>query len=205
MGNAVGECTPHLATSSKAPDCSPAAECCTPHLCGRNVDALDDRECADILLVNGTQRGDLPDVKRALAMGASPNTPAGLSLRMGEPTGGRKKQQLMTPLMRACWLGHEDIMMTLLEARASPCQCDSHGWSALCHALGAGELQLARQLAEQLDPAKLQSQKDTIHKLRSEVVMKCEKDVGKDVADFVRRELDPPGFFAPAAGPAPGG
>merc|ERR1740121_649465 len=103
-----------------------APECCTPQMCNRGVDALDDKECADILLVNGTVRGDLKDVRRALEMGASPNTLAGLTLKMGEPTKGRRKGAAlhMTPLMRACEHGHEDVMLCLLEAKASPLQCD---------------------------------------------------------------------------------
>merc|ERR1712232_26298 len=98
--------------------------------------------------------------------------------KMGEPTKGRRKGAAMhmTPLMRACEHGHEDIMLCLLDARASPMQCDSHGWSALCYALGAGEVSLARTLLNHIDRKKLRSQKDLVHRLRREVLAKCEKE-----------------------------
>merc|ERR1712048_1064343 len=102
----------------------------------------------------------------------------------------------ITPLMRACEQGHEDIMLCLLEARASPVQCDSHGWSALCHALGAGEVELARRLTDCIDKKTLKVQKDTVHKLRKEILVKCEREAGKDAMMEVQRHLEPSGFLA---------
>merc|ERR1719385_128653 len=99
MGNIQGECTPHLVK----PQTLHGPECCTPQLCGRGLEV----------------------VQRALDLGASPNTTAGLTLKMGEPTKGKKRNLHVTPLMRACKLGREDIVATSMEAKASPIQCDS--------------------------------------------------------------------------------
>ncbi|CAE8630024.1 unnamed protein product, partial [Polarella glacialis] len=85
-------------------------EYCQAELCSQRVDALTDEECADILLVNATIRGELFDVQRALEMGASPNTIAGLGLKQGDHKKGKRRNgeaMHVTPLMRACELGHQ--------------------------------------------------------------------------------------------------
>merc|ERR1719215_107906 len=191
----ASECTPQMAVP-KHTECTPhmAPECCQPHMCVRGVDALDDRECADILLVNGAVRGEVVDVRRALEMGASPNTLAGLTLKMGEPTKGRRRGTAVhtTPIMRCCENGHEDVMLCLIEAKASPVQCDSHGWSALCYALGAGEMKLAQLLWSRIDKKKHRSQRELVQKLSKELIAKCEREVGKEAANKVQQELDHP-------------
>merc|ERR1719498_1378290 len=146
-------CTPTLASAGCSPSLSTQPGCqlprakpeecfdpCTPALAGRSLAPLSDQECADIALVQATVRGEVADVVRALSLGASPNTIAELTLRMGEPKKGRRGRAAhMTPLMRACELGHEDVVVQLLSAKASAVQCDSHGWTPLAHALAAGE------------------------------------------------------------------
>merc|ERR1719254_82836 len=107
---------------------------------------------------------------------------------MGEPTKSRRRSgtaQHLTPLMRASEMGHEDIIDCLLEARASPTQCDSHGWTPLCYALAAGEVGVARVLANRLDKTKLRAQKEIIHKHRSDVLTKCEKEAGTEASQIV--------------------
>eukprot|EP00443_Scrippsiella_acuminata_P080509 CAMPEP_0115529652 /NCGR_PEP_ID=MMETSP0271-20121206/84066_1 /TAXON_ID=71861 /ORGANISM="Scrippsiella trochoidea, Strain CCMP3099" /LENGTH=198 /DNA_ID=CAMNT_0002961709 /DNA_START=17 /DNA_END=610 /DNA_ORIENTATION=+ len=190
MGNVQGECTPHLVKPENHP------ECCTPHVCGQGIDPLDDRECADILLVNGTVRGELDDVRRALEMGASPNTVASLCLKMGEPAKGKRKScaKYITPLMRASELGHEDVVVTLMEARASPVQCDR----PLCYALGAAQLDVARRLLELSDVKKRKAQKDNAMKLHTEIIAKCEEDMSKEAADLVDKEFATLGLLANA-------
>lgn len=203
-------CTPSLALPP-APGCTPPRgsakhleECfdpCTPALAGRTLDPLTDQECADIALVQATVRGESSDVIRALAMGASPNTIAELTLRMGEPSkkkrGGRAAH--MTPLMRACELGHEDIVLQLLKARASPLQCDSHGWTPLCHALGAGEVAIARLIAQQ-PGFKLERQREICRKLEGEILMKCRNEASEEALSAVEMELGPGGLLDPGEG-----
>lgn len=190
-------CTPTLAPNTNAN--LKGEECfdpCTPALANRALDPLSDQECADIALVQATVRGEAHDVVRALSLGASPNTIAELTLRMGEPSkkGRKGRAAHMTPLMRACELGHEDVLMQLLKARASPLQCDSHGWTPVCHALGAGELKLARILAEQ-PGFKLERQKDICRKLQSEILAKCKLEASDEAVAAVRRELGPGGLL----------
>merc|ERR1719159_2196970 len=125
-------------------------------------------------------------IQRALASGASVNTTASLTLKMGEPhKGSRKGAPLhVTPLMRACEQGNQDIVRLLLDSQANINSCDSHGWSPLCHALGSGEVDIALDLvAQQQDRHKLQLQRDALlGKLRPEVLARCERELGKDVA-----------------------
>eukprot|EP00930_Biecheleria_cincta_P075680 TRINITY_DN6285_c0_g1_i2.p1 TRINITY_DN6285_c0_g1~~TRINITY_DN6285_c0_g1_i2.p1 ORF type:complete len:167 (-),score=20.26 TRINITY_DN6285_c0_g1_i2:114-614(-) len=141
MGNATDGCGVQLAATSA--DCTKTmksaalqgSECLAPELCHLSTGALTDQECANILLVNACIRGQLADVQRALGLGASPNTFASLSLKMGDVSKGRKRKgdaSHVTPVMRACEMGHEDVVEFLLNARASPAQCDSKGWSPMC-------------------------------------------------------------------------
>lgn len=219
MGNAgnIG-CTPTLAAPGCTPSlasaplgCSPSLrggkveECfdpCTPALAGRALDPLTDQECADIGLVQATVRGDSHDVARALSLGAQPNTIAELTLRMGEPSKkGRKGRAVhLTPLMRACELGHEDVVLLLLRARASVLQCDSHGWTALCHALGSGEVGIARLVADH-SGSRLSKQKDICRKLEAEILLKCQSEASEEALALVQREFGAGGLLdlCPAA------
>lgn len=197
MGNANIGCTPTLAQPQYcAPSLKKHEECfgnfdpCTPALAGRNIEPLNDQECADIALVQATIRGEVADVERALASGASVNTIAELTLRMGEPSKkGRRGQAVhLTPLMRACELGHEDIVVQLLMARASTLQCDSHGWTPVCHALAAGEVSIAHTLSR--SPGfRAQQQKAICRKLQSEIVKKCQKDCSEETLASLKKWL----------------
>jgi len=216
MGNAgldIG-CTPTLAgpcsSSSlpRAPGCPPAHaistiedvfDPCTPALgalVGRALDPLSDQECADIALVQATTRGEATDVVRALSLGASPNTIAELTLRMGEPSkkGRKGRAAHMTPLMRACELGHEDVVVLLLEARASLLQCDSHGWTPVCHALGAGEVGIAKLVAQH-PGFKLLRQKEICRKLQEDILLKCRSEVSEEEVAAVETALGSGGFL----------
>merc|ERR1712039_615240 len=128
----------------------------------------------------------------ALEMGASPNTVASLSLKMGEPSKGKRKgcARHVTPLMRASELGHEDVVITLIEARASPIQCDSHGWGPLCYALGAAQLDVARRLLELSDVGQRKVQRENVVKMQGEIIAKCEENVSQEAAALVRREFE---------------
>jgi len=190
---AAPNCTPSLARGSKAEECF---DPCTPALAGmgRTLDPLSDQECADIALVQAAVRGELADVVKALSMGASPNTIAELTLRMGEPSKkGRKGRAVhMTPLMRACELGHEDVVQHLLKAGASSLQCDSHGWTPLCHALGSGEVGIARLICQHPN-FKKQRQKEICVKLKNEILMKCRIEASAEALAAVGKELEEPG------------
>eukprot|EP00427_Karlodinium_veneficum_P011422 CAMPEP_0169081186 /NCGR_PEP_ID=MMETSP1015-20121227/10873_1 /TAXON_ID=342587 /ORGANISM="Karlodinium micrum, Strain CCMP2283" /LENGTH=242 /DNA_ID=CAMNT_0009140951 /DNA_START=89 /DNA_END=817 /DNA_ORIENTATION=- len=170
-------------------------ECLDPCVAGRGIDPLTDQECANIALVQAAMRGDAEDVSRAIAIGASPNTIADITLRMGEPKKGRKGKAVhLTPLMRACELGHEDVVTQLLNARASAIMCDSHGWTSLCHALGAGEINIARIIAQH-PGINMKRQKEICRKLQSEVVAKCQAERGQEAASLVQVELGPGGLL----------
>lgn len=194
MGNVnIAPCNVQIA----APDCAPPSlpgkneEClCTGALPGRALEPLSDQECADIVLVQAAVRGEVSDVIRALSLGASPNTVAELTLRMGEPSkkGRRGRAIHLTPLMRACELGHEDVALQLLDAKASPLQCDSHGWTPLCYALGAGEVGIATMLSQR-PGFRLQQQKEICRKLRSEILSKCEKEGDHDALSAIKTEM----------------
>jgi hypothetical protein len=213
MGNDMKVCTPTIANKqlpngATGPACCQASlatikkteelfEPCLPTLgAGRGLEPLTDQECADIALVQATVRGELQDVQKALGLGASPNTIADLTLRMGEPKKkGRKGRAIhTTPLMRACEMGHEDIVHHLLKAKASPIMCDSHGWTPLCHALAAGEATLARLLIDQ-PGIKLKRQKEICLKNQTEILHKCVNEVSQEVADSVLKEFGPEGFL----------
>lgn len=203
MGNTgtIG-CTPTLA----APDCMPALagqkkfeECfdpCLPALAGRAIEPLSDQECADIALVQATIRGEVTDAVRALTLGAAPNTTAELTLRMGEPNkkGRKGRAAHVTPLMRAAEFGHEDIVIQLLKFKASTYQCDSHGWTPLCYALGAGELAIAK-LIVQSPGFRVRRQKEICEKLESEILLKCTEEASQEAAELVQRIFDDGSLF----------
>lgn len=215
MGNGGLGCTPVLAAPGCTPSLPPAPctpslsgrkpqECfdpCTPSLGGRSLEPLGDQECADIALVQATVRGEVTDVVRALSLGASPNTIAELTLRMGEPKKGRRGRAAhMTPLMRACELGHEDVVLHLIKARASTIQCDSHGWTPLCHALAAGEVAIARLICQQPN-CKLERQKEICEKLHAEIIHKCQRDASLEVLAAVEMEFATGGLLDLGANP----
>lgn len=170
---------------------------CSPCTANRALDPLNDKECADIALVQATLRGDLSDVQRAIAQGASLHTTADIKLRMGAPSkkGRNSKAKHVTPLMRASSLGHEDVVECLLKAKASPSECDSCGWTPLCYALGAGEVDIARVLWEHSGPH-LKRHRETIRRLQAELLAKCVAEAGQDAAAQVRYILGPEGFLS---------
>lgn len=102
--------------------------------------------------------------------------------------------QHITVLMRACQAGHEGIVACLLDARASQVQCDSRGWNALCYALGAGEVGVARRFCELIDRSNVCGQKQVAVKLREEVVAKC-KEAGQEAAELLNQAYDSPSGF----------
>jgi hypothetical protein len=188
-------CTPSMPTMEDARKVKECLDPCIPIVGGKGVDPLSDQECANIALVQAAIRGDAADVTRAIALGASPNTIADITLRMGEPKKGRKTKAChLTPLMRACELGHEDVVIQLLNARASALQCDSHGWTPLCHALGAGEINIARIIVQR-PGANLKRQKEIWRKLQSEVTARCQAEVGQEAASLVLVEMGPGGLL----------
>jgi len=169
---------------------------CSPCAASRALEPLSDKECADITLVQATLRGDVSDVKRALDHGASVNTTADITLRMGDPNKKCRKGKAkhVTPLMRASGLGHEDVVETLLQARALPSQCDSHGWTPMCYALGAGEVEIARTLWKNSMP-RLHRHKEIVRRLQADIVAKCVNEAGPDAAAKVKHELGTEGFM----------
>lgn len=177
---------------------------------------LTDEECADVLLVNAVIRGELADVRRALATGADPGTVADLALRTAEPqqqpprprpgTAGPPgrppalaghRSDGTTPLMRAAALGHADIVWCLLEAGASLEDRDCRGWTPICHALGAGEVELARALhsrclaagAADGAAAAVLRQRQVLDARGPELLEHCAVEVGEAAAELVRLEL----------------
>mmetsp|Transcript_133798 Transcript_133798/g.286149 ORF Transcript_133798/g.286149 Transcript_133798/m.286149 type:complete len:210 (+) Transcript_133798:104-733(+) len=170
------------------PRCDIAEECLPEKPVG-----LSDKECADVLLVQAVTRADIADIQRALREGASVDTNAELSINMGEVTAKRIRE--VTPLMRACALGHEDVVMWLIQLRANPWRTDSHGWTPLCYALGGGEFELARKLLSECK-SNGERQKAVVQKLQKHVIEQCEDSAGREKAEELRRELQPGGFLA---------
>merc|ERR1719329_1225634 len=85
---------------------------------------------------------------RAFGDGADVNTVADLSMSTVQGGTAGRRALRVTPLMRAAALGHVDVMRQLVERGAYIVKRDSRGWSALCYALGACELQAARFVTE---------------------------------------------------------
>nr|ABI14269.1 ankyrin repeat protein [Pfiesteria piscicida] len=142
------------------------------------MQGLSDQACADVLLVQAAQRGDVQDLHRAISNGAHVDTCANLCLSMGEaamakPTG-------ITPLMRASACGHQDVILQLLQARANPAKGDARRWTPLCHALANGELEAARLLMAHVD--NVERQKGVANALRKHLPEVCEETAGADKA-----------------------
>uniref|UniRef100_A0A7S2J6K4 Uncharacterized protein n=1 Tax=Zooxanthella nutricula TaxID=1333877 RepID=A0A7S2J6K4_9DINO len=154
---------------------------------------LTDQECLEVRLVQAVIRGDVADVQQALKQGAHVNTTAGLSINMGDVVSYPMRQT--TPLMRACALGHTDVVDVLLQARADHWRHDSKGWTPLCHALGAGEFDIARTLLERSRTA-VERQKLTAQKLQKELLELCEESAGPDAAAALKKEFAPGGLLA---------
>jgi len=146
------------------------------------LQGLNDQACADVLLVQAAQRGDLDDLRVALMKGAVVDNCANLCLNMGEAAAARPTG--ITPLMRACACGHEDVIKHLLEAKANPHRTDTRRWTALCHALASGELGVAKLLLETAGSA--ERQKVAAHNQRDIIIDHCEESVGAAAAEELR-------------------
>uniref|UniRef100_A0A7S4SZH0 Uncharacterized protein n=1 Tax=Alexandrium monilatum TaxID=311494 RepID=A0A7S4SZH0_9DINO len=164
------------------------------------ADALTDQECLDIMLVQAAMRGDLHDAKRALQAGAKVNTTADISLNMG--VRDRRRVKRVTPLMRACEFGREEVLVFLLGVRADPMKKDSRMWMPLCYALGAGEMDCAQRLLEATSGL-AEEQKEHATNLRASIVEQCKEEVGEECAAQIAKELEPDGFLCPQGRPAP--
>lgn len=159
-------------------------------------DALNDKECADVILVQAVMRGELMDMKRALSKGASVDTVAEIALNMGIRDAKRIKR--VTPLMRACDCGRDEAVSYLLMVRADPLKQDSRKWNALCYALGAGELSAARTLLE--ETASTARQQKVVAWSHKELLLEmCEDSAGDEVAAELQKEFGPGGFVEEGA------
>jgi len=149
-------------------------------------DALNDKECADVVLVQAVMRGDLEDVKKAMANDATVDTFAEIALFRGVRDQQRIKQ--VTPLMRACDCGRDEVVSYLLRHRADPLRQDSRKFNALCYALGAGELALARVLLEE-SPHTAKMQQVAAWRQAEEIMDQCEEAAGHEVAEELRKDF----------------
>mmetsp|Transcript_11949 Transcript_11949/g.32309 ORF Transcript_11949/g.32309 Transcript_11949/m.32309 type:complete len:236 (+) Transcript_11949:64-771(+) len=197
----VGKQLPSTAYSAVVapPECDAGDEAW--HTCQKGVtvacfplqpNALSDAACINVLLAQAAVRGELSDVKRALDQGAKVDTCAELQVNLG--VRDRKRIKRVTPLMRACANGHEDVVASLLAAGASHSRYDSRGWTPLCYALGAGELNLARKLLQQMEGNAAQ-QKAIAQNLKSELVEECEDCASELSAAELLKEFGPDGFL----------
>mmetsp|Transcript_117871 Transcript_117871/g.338010 ORF Transcript_117871/g.338010 Transcript_117871/m.338010 type:complete len:213 (-) Transcript_117871:231-869(-) len=182
------EAAEHLQKCKMPPRCDVLDECIPDKPVG-----LTDKECTDVLLVQAVVRADIMDIDRALSKGANVNTAAALSINMGEVVPCAPKQ--VTPLMRACALGHTEVVERLLEARADIWQHDSKGWTPLCHALGAGELDIARRLLRAAG-ASSERQKMPAQRLAKQILESCEDTAGEQATRDLKKELEHGGFLA---------
>mmetsp|Transcript_70016 Transcript_70016/g.205305 ORF Transcript_70016/g.205305 Transcript_70016/m.205305 type:complete len:220 (+) Transcript_70016:112-771(+) len=170
--------------------CDVAADCLPAGLVG-----LDDKACADVLLVQAAMRGDVEDVRAALSKGASVDTCADLVLNMGEFA--KERVTGVTPLMRACSRGHQEVVSHLLDVRANPCRSDSVLWTPLCYAAGNGELGVVRLLLENMPKNVAERQKAAVLSLKEPILEYCEEQVGKEAAEALERETRKGGALAP--------
>jgi len=166
---------------------APQVACAGPHM-----RPLGEQECANIGLVLSTIRGDVAGVRKALDMGATCDTTMDLRLKLGESAPkGCQSPHAMTPLMRACELGHQDVAVALLDARACMEYADPCGWTPLCHALGNGEIDLAQMLVSRMKTeAHVRQHKGVVRKLREELLEHCEGNGGPEVVATLKEELD---------------
>jgi len=158
--------------------------------------SLGEQECADIGLVLATTRGELAGVRRALMMGANPDTTMDLRLKLGDTAPKRCMNSSMTPLMRACELGHEEAAIILLDAKACIDYTDPDGWTPLCHALANGEIGCARLLASRMNRERLKTHVDLVHDLQEELLELCSVNAGPEAVSTLVKELAPSGLFA---------
>lgn len=196
-----GGCTfdPHVATTG---ECGYTAGGCAQLECdigeqflvASNIrdDALNDQECADVVLVQAVMRGDLEDVKKAISNGARVDTCAEIALFRG--VRDQQRTKYVTPLMRACDCGRDEVVSHLLRLRADPLRQDSRKFNALCYALGAGELALARVLLEE-SPHTAKMQQVAAWRQAEEIMEQCEEAAGDEVAQELRTALSPGGFL----------
>lgn len=193
MGNAQQGCS--CGSTRINIGCSPeiAAHCGT--MCSRPN--CDDQDWANLLLVNSAKRGEVADTRRALAGGADPNTTAMFAIQMGDIV--RRNQQpvkQVTPLMRACSNGFDDVVLCLIDARALPTFQDSRGWTAPMYALAAGEFATAALVAEKVAESEMRQLRVQVQKQRVALLTTCEEDAGQEVAERLRKDLDAPGIWA---------
>lgn len=142
-------------------------DCCQPHTPHSphlpHSEPVTDAQVPDVLLALSVIQGNLPGVMQALAAGANVDSMVNLSPDTSPTvvpcvTGGAPDAVDVldvTPIMRAAALGNKDMVRSLVDASASLVCRDSRGWSPLCYALAACELDLARQmlaLANSQDP-----------------------------------------------------
>lgn len=105
----------------------------------------------------------------------------------------------MTPLMRACELGHEDVVKALLEAEACMDFTDYDGWTPLCYALAHGEMGCARLLDARMSGDIRKLHVDLVQDLQEELLELCSLNAGKEALAALREELAPSGRFAKQA------
>mmetsp|Transcript_582 Transcript_582/g.1827 ORF Transcript_582/g.1827 Transcript_582/m.1827 type:complete len:231 (-) Transcript_582:103-795(-) len=161
--------------------------------CSLSADALDDQECADVLLMQAATRGDLEDVEKALSRGACVDNCAELALNMG--VRDHKRVRRVTPLMRACEAGHQEVARRLLLQRADPWRFDTRNWTPLCYALGAGELEVGRVLLQDARGAAADSHRAMAERLQRALLEHCEVSAGDERAEELRQALAPGGFL----------
>mmetsp|Transcript_161811 Transcript_161811/g.519055 ORF Transcript_161811/g.519055 Transcript_161811/m.519055 type:complete len:218 (-) Transcript_161811:43-696(-) len=172
-------CGDQVAASLKAAQAGCEARAALDECTPVRLQGLNDQACADVLLVQASQRGDVQDLQKALSKGANVDTRANLCLSMGEAASAQSSG--LTPLMRACACGHEDVILQLLEAKANPHRSDARRWNPLCHALASGEHDAARFLLRHIDGA--DRAKGVANSLRKSLSELCEESAGPEKAE----------------------
>lgn len=167
-----------------------ASDECLPQSCT----GLNDKQYADIFLVQAVIRSELHSIQRALDLGASVDTHADLRLCSGDVSFGQARG--VTPLMRASAQGNQEVVAYLIDRRADLRSTDTQCFTPVCYALAAGELDTAKALLSSCD-GEVDEHKLAIHKVKDQVLDQCAEAAGDDIADALRREFAPGGFLAP--------
>mmetsp|Transcript_48040 Transcript_48040/g.104620 ORF Transcript_48040/g.104620 Transcript_48040/m.104620 type:complete len:226 (-) Transcript_48040:165-842(-) len=157
------------------------------------VEPISDVDYANVVLTQASIRGDLGEIHRALALGATVDNKVNMSITMGANSKA-KIRAAMTPLMRAAANGHIEIVAALLKAGADPLKTDANRWTALCHALAAGELEAAHTLLRH-PGTDANKQKVAVQRVSQRILIECEVDcAAKDFAK-VQKEISAGGAF----------
>lgn len=183
-----------LSSGGKAPKAIRSSSKWEEAVCLGSKPSLTDTQIYNIQLQKCARLGDFHGVREALSRGAKVNTTALLVIAHGANKSGLDCQgeERRTPLMHACEYGHQEIVKFLVKARASLTVVDENGWSALCHALGEGHVNISNYLIEELlalhnqkKPEQVEEAQVVVSQAQSEILENAPKEKISDIAMLI--------------------